>query len=126
MMPRPPAFEQLFQRFLRVGSMTKLVVALRSEGMTTKGGKLIDKGYVYRILNNRVYLGEAVHKGIGLSWRASGHHRSHPLGSRARHPAGESAKARRTHSGPDPGVAQGPDLRADRQIDDAGPHAQGR
>ena len=54
---------KLFQRFLRVGSMTKLVVALRSEGMTTKGGKLIDKGYVYRILNNRVYLGEAVHKG---------------------------------------------------------------
>jgi DNA invertase Pin-like site-specific DNA recombinase len=53
----------LFQRFLRVGSMTKLVVALRSEGMTTKGGKLVDKGYVYRILNNRVYLGEAVHKG---------------------------------------------------------------
>jgi DNA invertase Pin-like site-specific DNA recombinase len=53
----------LFQRFLRVGSATKLVVALRSEGMTTKGGKLVDKGYVYRILNNRVYLGEAVHKG---------------------------------------------------------------
>ena len=43
--------------------MTKLIVVLRSEGMTTKGGKPIDKGYVYRILNNRVYLGEAVHKG---------------------------------------------------------------
>jgi hypothetical protein len=53
----------LFQRFLRVGSMTKLVVALRLEGMTTKGGKRVDKGYIYRILNNRVYLGEAVHKG---------------------------------------------------------------
>jgi site-specific DNA recombinase len=53
----------LFQRFIRCGSMTKLVAALRSEGMTTKGGKQVDKGYVYRILNNRVYLGEAVHKG---------------------------------------------------------------
>jgi len=53
----------LFQRFLRLGSMTKLVVALRSEGMTTKGGKPVDKGYVYKILNNRVYLGQAVHKG---------------------------------------------------------------
>jgi site-specific DNA recombinase len=53
----------LFQRFLRVGSMTKLVVALRSEGMTTKGGKPVDKGYVYKILNNRIYLGQAVHKG---------------------------------------------------------------
>jgi hypothetical protein len=54
----------LFQRFIRCGSMTKLVIALRSEGMTTKGGKQVDKGYVYRILNNRLYLGEAVHKGI--------------------------------------------------------------
>jgi hypothetical protein len=53
----------IFQRFLRVGSATKLVSALLSEGMTTKGGKPIDKGYIYRILNNRVYLGEAVHKG---------------------------------------------------------------
>ena len=44
--------------------MTKLSVALRSEGMRTKGGKPVDKGYLYRILNNRVYLGEAVHKGI--------------------------------------------------------------
>ena len=39
----------LFQRFLSVGSMTKLVVALRSEGMRTKGGKPVDKGYIYRI-----------------------------------------------------------------------------
>jgi site-specific DNA recombinase len=54
----------IFQRFLRTGSMTKLTVALRSEGMRTKGGKPVDKGYLYRILNNRVYLGEAVHKGI--------------------------------------------------------------
>ena len=54
----------IFQRFLRVGSMTKLTVALRSEGMRTKGGKPVDKGYLYRILNNRVYIGEAVHKGI--------------------------------------------------------------
>ncbi|MFO1097104.1 MAG: recombinase family protein [Xanthobacteraceae bacterium] len=54
----------IFQRFLRIGSMTKLSVALRSEGMRTKGGKPVDKGYLYRILNNRVYVGEAVHKGI--------------------------------------------------------------
>ena len=53
----------LFQRFLRVGSATKLVSSLLTEGMTTKGGKPVDKGYIYRILNNRVYLGEAVHKG---------------------------------------------------------------
>jgi site-specific DNA recombinase len=54
----------IFQRFLRVGSMTRLTVALRSEGMRTKGDKPVDKGYLYRILNNRVYIGEVVHKGI--------------------------------------------------------------
>jgi site-specific DNA recombinase len=54
----------IFQRFLRIGSMTKLTVALRSEGVRTKGGKPVDKGYLYRMFGNRVYLGEAVHKGI--------------------------------------------------------------
>ena len=62
----------IFQRFLRVGSMTKLTVALRSEGMQTKGGKPVDKGYLYRILNNRVYLGEAVHKGIAYPGEHAG------------------------------------------------------
>ena len=54
----------LFERFIRVGSATKLTTALLDEGMKTKGGKPIDKGYLYRILNNRVYIGQAVHKGV--------------------------------------------------------------
>ena len=33
-------------------------------------GQPIDKGDIYKMLNNRVYLGEAVHKGDGLSRRA--------------------------------------------------------
>jgi len=33
------------------------------EGVLNKRGKPIEKGYLYRVLNNRVYLGEAVHKG---------------------------------------------------------------
>jgi site-specific DNA recombinase len=37
---------------------------LRAEGVRGKQGKLVDKGYVYKLLNNRVYVGEAVHKGI--------------------------------------------------------------
>jgi hypothetical protein len=40
-----------------------LVRALRAEGITGKQGKLVDKGYVYKLLNNRVYIGQAVHKG---------------------------------------------------------------
>ena len=63
----------IFNRFLRVGSATKLAQELRRAGHTTKSwttqdgkrrdGKPIDKGAIYKILNNRIYLGEAVHKG---------------------------------------------------------------
>jgi hypothetical protein len=63
----------VFARFLRLGSATKLAQELRRAGHTTKSwttqdgkqrpGKPIDKGAIYKILNNRVYLGEAVHKG---------------------------------------------------------------
>ena len=53
----------IFERFAKIGSATALVRALRAEGITGKRGKLIDKGYLYKLLNNRVYVGEAVHKG---------------------------------------------------------------
>jgi hypothetical protein len=53
----------IFDRFVKIGSATKLVNALRAEGVTGKRGKLVDKGYIYKLLNNRVYVGEAVHKG---------------------------------------------------------------
>jgi DNA invertase Pin-like site-specific DNA recombinase len=53
----------IFERFTRIGSATMLVRSLRVEGITGKRGKLVDKGYLYKLLNNRVYAGEAVHKG---------------------------------------------------------------
>ena len=53
----------IFERFVKIGSATALVRALRAEGITGKQGKLVDKGYVYKLLNNRTYIGEAVHKG---------------------------------------------------------------
>ena len=53
----------IFERFVRVGSATALARALAAEGVKTKQGSPIDKGFLYRLLNNRVYLGEAVHKG---------------------------------------------------------------
>jgi site-specific DNA recombinase len=53
----------IFERFTKIGSATTLVNALRAEGITGKRGKLVDKGYLYKLLNNRVYVGEAVHKG---------------------------------------------------------------
>ena len=42
----------------------------RPRASRTKRGKPIDKGFLYKLLNNRVYIGEAVHKGDGLSRRA--------------------------------------------------------
>jgi site-specific DNA recombinase len=53
----------IFERFVEIGSATVLAQELRQEGVTTKQGRLIDKGVLYKLLNNRVYLGEAVHKG---------------------------------------------------------------
>ena len=64
----------IFSRFLQLGSATELARELRQAGHATKcwttqdgkhrPGKPIDKGALYKVLNNRVYLGEAVHKGI--------------------------------------------------------------
>ena len=53
----------VFNRFVEIGSATVLARELRAEGITTKQGRPISKGYLYRLLNNRVYIGEAVHKG---------------------------------------------------------------
>jgi site-specific DNA recombinase len=55
---------KIFERFIKIGSATELVRELRAEGVRGKQGKLVDKGYVYKLLNNRVYVGEAVHKGL--------------------------------------------------------------
>jgi DNA invertase Pin-like site-specific DNA recombinase len=63
----------IFARFLKLGSATELARELRKAGHTTKcwttqdgkhrQGKSIDKGALYKILHNRIYLGEAMHKG---------------------------------------------------------------
>ncbi|MDX9859287.1 MAG: recombinase family protein [Rhodospirillales bacterium] len=54
----------IFERFLGVGSATVLARTLAAEGVTTKRGRPIDKGYLYKLLNNQVYIGMAVHKGV--------------------------------------------------------------
>jgi DNA invertase Pin-like site-specific DNA recombinase len=53
----------IFTRFARGIPPQQLIEALAAEGTLNKQGKPIDKGYLYRVLHNRVYLGEAVHKG---------------------------------------------------------------
>ena len=54
---------RVFEGFVATGSATKLAKVLRAEGATTKRGRPIDKGDIYKLLNARVYLGEVVHKG---------------------------------------------------------------
>lgn len=62
----------IFKRFVELGSGTMLFKELKLDGMTSKAwttqdgrtreGKLIDKGLIYKLLNNRTYLGELRHK----------------------------------------------------------------
>ncbi|WP_353429122.1 recombinase family protein [Paracoccus denitrificans] len=53
----------IFERFVELGSATVLARELRWDGVRNKQGTLIDKGYLYRLLSNRIYRGEVVHKG---------------------------------------------------------------
>ena len=53
----------VFKRFIEIGSGTLLARELAERGVTTSRGHRIDKKFIYRMLNNRVYIGEAVHKG---------------------------------------------------------------
>ena len=52
----------IFERFIRIGSAITLVKQLAAEGVTRRGKKL-DKGGLYKMLSNQVYIGKAVHKG---------------------------------------------------------------
>ena len=61
--PEANLVRSIFTRFARGIPPLQLIEALATEGALNKQGKSIDKGYLYRVLNNRVYLGEAVHKG---------------------------------------------------------------
>ncbi|MDR5654365.1 recombinase family protein [Ruixingdingia sedimenti] len=53
----------IFERFLEIGSCTELAREVGTRGIRTPRGNRIDKKYIYRMLSNRAYIGEAVHKG---------------------------------------------------------------
>ena len=53
----------MFQRFVDLGSATLLTREMVAQGVLNKRGKPIDKGFLYKLFRNRVYIGEAVHKG---------------------------------------------------------------
>jgi DNA invertase Pin-like site-specific DNA recombinase len=53
----------IFARFIEIGSCTVLAQEVFVRGLGTPRGNRIDKKYLYRMLSNRAYIGEAVHKG---------------------------------------------------------------
>jgi site-specific DNA recombinase len=63
---------RVFEGFADIGSGTKLLPILRAEGLVTKTGKPFDKSALYKMLVNRVYLGEAVHKGTSYPGEHAG------------------------------------------------------
>lgn len=54
---------RIFERFVQVGSNVDIVRELQADGIAGRKGKPLDKAYIARVLRNRVYLGEAMHKG---------------------------------------------------------------
>lgn len=61
--PEAKTVRRIFERFVKVGSATKLAQTLAGEGVTNKQGSPMNKGILYKLLNNPLYVGEAVHKG---------------------------------------------------------------
>ena len=106
----------IFERFVKIGSATTLVRdSLAERASRPSSGKPVDKGYLYKLLNNRVYIGEAVHKGTAYP----GEHEAiidRTLWDKVHAILRESPRKRAAqHAGADAGAAQGPDLRADRR-----------
>lgn len=62
--PEARLVRSIFARFARGIPPIQLIELLAKEGALNKQGKPIDKGYLYRVLNNRVYIGKAMHKGM--------------------------------------------------------------
>ncbi len=84
---------------------------LRSEGVTTKRGKPINKADIYKLLNNRTYVGEVVHKGNVYPGEHRGDRLTGVVGPRAPDPAGKSAGARQQEPSAITCTAPRPDLR---------------
>jgi site-specific DNA recombinase len=57
----------IFARFLEIGSATELAREVARRGIRTPRGNPMSKNFLYRMLNNRAYIGEAVHKGTGYA-----------------------------------------------------------
>jgi DNA invertase Pin-like site-specific DNA recombinase len=126
----------IFRRFFDLGSALLLMRELNAGGHRTKSwttqagtfreGRPFDKGTLYKILRNRTYLGEAVHKGTSYP----GEHEpiiDRATWDRVHEVLTINAKRRERGAGPDAGAAPGSNaLHALQLGDDADPHTPAR
>ena len=61
--PEAARVRRVFELFAETGSGVETVRRCRVDGITTRSGRPIDKGDVYKLLNNRTYVGEVAHRG---------------------------------------------------------------
>ena len=54
---------RIFERFAKCGSATTVTRELATDNFVNKYGQSLDKGRIYKLLNNRTYIGNTVHKG---------------------------------------------------------------
>jgi DNA invertase Pin-like site-specific DNA recombinase len=54
---------RIFDDFITLRSTTRMAQAYSAEGVLTKGGRVFTKQTIYKMLDNRMYLGEITHKG---------------------------------------------------------------
>ena len=105
---------RVFELFAETGSGVETVRRLRAEGVTSKSGRPLNKGDVYKLLNNRTYVGEVAHKGKVYA----GEHEAivpRELWDRAHAVLRESPRAAgQPEPEPDAGAAEGADLRRGR------------
>ena len=114
----------IFERFLKLGSATLLARQLRDEGITSRKGRLVDKGFIYKLLGNRIYIGDAMHKGTAYP----GQHQpiiSQDLWDKVHSIMAESPRARAKDPGANPCPAQGPPLWSDWPCHGTNPHKEG-
>jgi hypothetical protein len=54
---------RVFELFAETGSGVETARRMQDEGVVSKSGRPLNKGDVYKLLNNRTYAGEVAHKG---------------------------------------------------------------
>ena len=55
---------EIFDLFIKTHSATSVVATAHDKRYKTRSGRLMDKGYIYRLLTNPIYIGKIVHKDL--------------------------------------------------------------